>query len=154
MSLLSGRIVVSVVIDAPLARVWEAAADLGSHSEWMADAESISFETDSRSGLGTRMRVATKVGPLRTNDLMEVVEWQEGRSIGVRHSGLITGQGRFVLSPVAGGTQFSWAERLTFPWWLGGPLTASLARPILRWVWHRNLAGLKRLLEGGQLPEK
>lgn len=142
------RISVHVDIDAPLEEVWHEAADLPSHAEWMADAESIEFLSDARSGIGTRMKVATKVGPLRTNDLMEVTEWVEGRSIGVRHSGVVTGRGRFDLSAVAGGTRFSWTEELTFPVYLGGPITAFFAKPVLRWIWQRNLTGLKRRLEG------
>ncbi len=138
----------SVVIDAPLEVVWREAADLPSHVEWMADAESIEFLTETHSGLGTRMKVETVVGPLRTTDFMEITEWEEGRSIGVRHTGLVSGSGHFRLSPVAGGTQFTWTEILTFPWYLGGPVTASFAKPVLGWIWRRNLAGLKRRIEG------
>jgi carbon monoxide dehydrogenase subunit G len=141
------RISVHVDIDAPIEEVWREAADLPSHAEWMADAESIEFLSESRAGVGTRMRVATKVGPLRTNDMMEVTEWVEGRSIGVRHSGVVTGEGRFDLSAVAGGTRFSWTEELTFPVYLGGPITAFFAKPVLRWIWQRNLTGLKRRVE-------
>jgi uncharacterized protein YndB with AHSA1/START domain len=140
-------IVTSVFIRASLDEVWATASDLASHAEWMADAESIVFESDQRTGPGTRMRVATRVGPLRTTDLMEVTEWDEPRAIGVVHRGLVSGEGRFELAAVAGGTRFTWRERLSFPWWLGGPLTAWLARPVLAWVWRRNLAGLKRRLE-------
>ena len=142
------RITVSVDIAAPLETVWGEAADLASHAEWMADAESIEFETPQRSGVGTRMRVATAVGPLRTTDLMEVVEWEEGRSIGVHHRGVVTGTGRFTLAPVGGATRFTWTEELTFPWYLGGPLTALAASPVLAWIWRRNLHGLRRRLEG------
>jgi carbon monoxide dehydrogenase subunit G len=141
------RITVHVDIDAHIDEVWKEAADLPSHAEWMADAESIEFLSDQRSGVGTRMRVATKVGPLRTNDLMEVTEWSEGRSIGVKHSGVVTGEGRFDLSSVAGGTRFSWTEDLTFPILLGGPVTAFFAKPVLGWIWKRNLTGLKQRLE-------
>ena len=143
------RINVHVDIAAPLETVWREAADLQSHAEWMADAESIEFLTDQRSGIGTRMKVATKVGPLRTNDLMEVTEWAEGRSIGVKHSGIVTGAGRFDLARVAGGTRFSWSEDLTFPLHLGGPVTAFFAKPVLGWIWKRNLEGLKERLERG-----
>lgn len=143
------RISVHVDIAAALETVWREAADLPSHAEWMADAESIEFLTDQRSGIGTRMKVATKVGPLRTNDLMEVTEWAEGRSIGVKHSGIVTGAGRFDLARVAGGTRFSWSEDLTFPLYLGGPVTAFFAKPVLGWIWKRNLAGLKKRLERG-----
>lgn len=142
------RITVSVDIDAPIDAVWEAAADLGSHAEWMADAQSIEFLTDQTSGVGTRMQVLTVVGPLRTNDIMEVVEWEERRSIGVKHSGLVTGEGRFLLEDRSPQTRFTWTEELSFPWYLGGRLTAYLARPVLGWVWSRNLGGLRRRLEG------
>jgi len=84
---------VSVVIEAPLGKVWAAVADLESHVEWMADAESITFLTDRRTGLGTRMEVASRVGPLRTTDVMQVTEWVDRRRIGVRHTGLVTGEG-------------------------------------------------------------
>lgn len=139
--------VVSVVIDAPETRVWQAASDLASHTEWMADAESIEFETEQRRGPGTRMRVATRVGPLRTIDVMEVTEWMDHRRIGVAHRGLVSGNGRFELAPLANGTRFTWTEELSFPWWLGGPVTAWFTRPVLAWIWRRNLVGLKRLLE-------
>lgn len=142
------RITQHVDIEAPAGVVWEAAADLGSHGEWMADAESIRFLTDSRSGVGTRMEVLTVVGPLRTRDVMEVTEWVEGETIGVRHQGLVTGTGRFLLEPLSDGTtRFTWTEALRFPWWLGGGLTALAARPVLGWIWRRNLEGLKRRLE-------
>ncbi|MGF1667325.1 MAG: SRPBCC family protein [Acidimicrobiia bacterium] len=143
------RINVHVDIAAPLEDVWREAADLPSHAEWMADAESIEFLTDQRAGIGTRMKVATKVGPLRTTDLMEVTEWSEGRSIGVKHSGIVSGAGRFDLAKVAGGTRFSWTEELTFPLYLGGPATAFFAKPVLGWIWKRNLVGLKDRLERG-----
>ena len=113
----------------------------------MADAESIEFETDQRQGVGTRMRVETRVGPLRTTDVMEVTEWEDSRTIGVRHQGLVTGHGKFILEKSGSGTSFTWNERLTFPLYLGGPLTAVFAKPVLRWIWRRNLEGLRHRIE-------
>jgi carbon monoxide dehydrogenase subunit G len=130
---------VSIDIPAPPDRVWEDVRDLSSHVEWMADAEAITFTSERTSGIGTTFDCETRVGPLHTTDQMEVVEWDEGRTIGVRHVGLVTGTGRFTLEPAAGGTRFSWDERLRVPWWLGG----SLAAPVLRLVWRRNLRRLR-----------
>ena len=138
----------SIDIDAPLDVVWNEAADLPSHVEWMADAESIEFQTDQRSGTGTIMKVETVVGPLRTTDLMEVTDWVDHKSIGVKHTGLVTGEGRFTLSPIAGATRFTWTEELTFPLYLGGPITAFFAKPVLGFIWRRNLKGLKDRIEG------
>ncbi|MEX2279560.1 MAG: SRPBCC family protein [Acidimicrobiia bacterium] len=142
------RITQHVDIAAPLAAVWQAASDLATHDRWMADAESIVFLSEIRSGLGTVMEVRTVVGPFRTTDVMEVTEWEEGRTIGVRHAGLVQGAGRFTLAPMASGTRFTWTEDLTFPIWLGGAVTARLAKPFLGLIWRRNLRGLKAHLEG------
>ena len=133
------RIRVSTLIDASPERVWEDVRDLGSHVAWMADAEAILFTSEQTSGVGTTFDCKTRVGPFRTTDRMEVTEWDEGRAIGVRHVGLVTGRGRFTLEPDARGTRFTWDEQLDIPWWLGG----SLAAPVLRLVWRRNLTRLR-----------
>lgn len=113
----------------------------------MADAESIGFRSREQSGVGAVMEVATRVGPLRTTDVIEVTGWIEGESIEVEHRGLVSGRGRFDLDAVAGGTRFTWTEHLTFPWWLGGPFTAFFATPILAWIWRRNLLRLRLRVE-------
>ena len=140
------RIRVSTTLPAPPSAVWPVVADLASHVDWMADAESIRFTTRRRSGVGTTMEVATRVGPFRLTDVLEVTEWRPGRSIGVRHAGLVGGTGRFTLRRSRlrpRSTRFTWEERLVFPPWLGGPLGATVAAPVLRWVWVRNLRRLR-----------
>lgn len=139
----------SVLVEAPAAAVWVGLSDLASHVEWMTDAERIHFETAATSGEGVRMRVHTRIGPLRTVDLIEVTEWDPPRRIGVSHRGLVRGHGSFDLTALAGGTRITWSEDLMFPMWLGGSVTARIARPILSSVWRRNLTALKRRIEGG-----
>lgn len=140
------RIAVSRVMSVPHDRVWAAIADLGSHARWMKDTEWIVFVGDRRRGEGTRMEARTVVGPLRTIDVMEVVGWDEGRSIEVTHRGLVKGRGELSALPRHDGTHVSWVETLTFPWWLGGGLTAWLARPVLASIWRGNLQRLERSL--------
>ena len=137
------RIRVSTILEAPPDRVWADLADVGSHVEWMADAVAIRFLSDQTTGVGTRFECDTKVGPLRTTDVMEITEWVPGKVMGVRHTGMVTGTGRFTLKKARGRrTQFQWKERLTFPMWMGGPVGAFAAKPVLRWVWRRNLTRL------------
>lgn len=150
------RIRVSVLVEAPPRRVWRDVRDIASHVHWMHDAVAIRFTSRRRSGVGTTFDCDTRVGPLRMTDRMEVTEWRPRRSMGIRHVGVVTGEGRFVLrrAGVAGRrTRFSWDERLVFPWWAGGPLGGAVAGQVLRLVWRRNLRNLKRRVEGA-LPRR
>ncbi|MBK9179237.1 MAG: SRPBCC family protein [Acidimicrobiales bacterium] len=145
-----GRIRVSTVVDATPAEVWEVVRHVGDHVDWMADAEAIRFTSARTSGVGTAFDCDTRVGPLRLTDRMEITEWVDGRSMGVRHVGAVTGTGRFTLEPAPGGrTRFTWEERLVFPWWMGGPVGGAVGGLLLRLVWARNLAGLRRIVEAG-----
>lgn len=148
MSVPSDRaVVVSTVIDAPPSVVWADVCDISSHVAWMADAEAIRFVTDQTSGVGTRFECDTRVGPFRLTDVMEITTWVDEQQMGVRHDGLITGVGEFTLRAHDGGTEFTWSEDLVFPWYFGGPVGAWVARPVLAWVWRRNLRRLEERFE-------
>ena len=137
------RIRVTTILDASPAEVWADVQDIGSHVEWMADATAIRFLGDQTSGTGTRFECDTKVGPITLTDVMEITEWVPGKVMGVRHSGVVTGTGRFTLKKASRGrTQFQWREKLVYPVWLGGPVGAFLSKPVLRWIWRRNLTRL------------
>jgi hypothetical protein len=115
----------------------------------MADAESIVFLSNQRAGIGTRMEVETRFGPLRTSDVMEFTAWDPPDRMAVRHQGLFTGFGEFHLTAAGDATtQVNWREQITFPWFFGGPLGAWMARPIFGWVWRRNLRRLQDRLSG------
>ena len=138
----------AVEIPASPDRVWAELADLGSHHLWMADADDILFEGPQTAGLGTRMLVPTRVGPFRTTDLMTVTEWDVGRAMSVEHVGAVSGSGRFELEPSGTGTRLTWSEQLRFPWWLGGPVGAWLAGPVLKRIWRANLSRLAARVTG------
>ena len=147
------RIEVAADYDATPDEVWRAVEEVDSHVEWMADAEVIRFLTEQTAGVGTRFECVTKVGPIRLTDQMEITEWEDGRAMGVRHSGVVTGNGRFTITPIDGGrrTRFGWEEELTFPWWLGGPLGSAIGGPtVLRRIWQGNLRRLKTRVERGR----
>ena len=144
------RIRVATTIDAPPARVWDDVRDLASHVEWMHDAVAIRFTSRRRAGVGTTFECDTKVGPLRLTDHMEVTEWRTRRAIGIRHVGVVTGEGRFTVRRRGRGrTRFTWDERLHFPIWMGGPLGGAIGGLVLRAVWTRNLRALKKRVERG-----
>ena len=131
---------VETVIPAPIEDVWDDLAVLSSHAEWMHDAERIEFVGDQRDGVGTRLKVLTRVGPFRLMDELLFTGWDPPRRMAVRHEGIVTGDGIFDLRPEGASTRLHWEETLTFPWYLGGRLTELAASVVLRWVWRRNLA--------------
>ena len=138
---------VTVFIAAPRARVWAELADFASHPQWMDDAATVRFLTDRTTGLGTVIEAATRVGPLRAADVMEVVRWEVEQTIVVEHVGAVKGFGRFDIGPSGDGTEMRWVEDLRFPWWMGGSVGLAVARPILRRIWRGSLVRLKERLE-------
>jgi hypothetical protein len=144
------RLQVSIDIAATQQQVWNVLEHVEDHVEWMLDAVAIRFRTDQHRGIGTVFDCDTRVGPFKLVDRMEITEWTEGSVMGVRHVGLVTGTGRFTLTPIDLGrrTRFEWDESLSFPWWLGGRVGALVAgRLVLRAIWTHNLRNLKGIVE-------
>lgn len=124
-------------IGADVETVWDALADIGAHVEWMADAQSIRFTSSRTEGVGTTFECVTKVGPIRLLDRMEVTEWVPEQAMAVRHIGIVTGEGRFTLTPMGSGTGLAWRESLTLPWWLPSWPSSIVLRQIWRWNLRR-----------------
>jgi hypothetical protein len=150
-SLRTPSITVAIDISATPQQVWDVVEPVERHVDWMHDAVAIRFQTEQTRGVGTTFLCDTKVGPIRLVDRMEITEWVPSEVMGVRHVGMVTGTGRFTLTPIDLGrrTRFTWSETLVFPWWLGGPIGALIGgKLVLRQIWKRNLRGLKQLVEG------
>ena len=142
------KVQVSVQIEAPPKVVWKAIEDIGTHVEWMRDAVAIRFTSPQRTGVGTTFDCDTRLGPIRLTDRMTITEWSPGRAMGVDHVGLVRGTGALTLRRSwRGRTRFGWEEQLIFPWWLGGPLGALVAKPVLTAIWRRSLRDLKAMIE-------
>jgi hypothetical protein len=143
------KIRVGIMIEAPPTDTWRVVEQLERHVDWMADAETIRFVGAQTRGEGTTFDCVTKVGPIRLTDRMTVIEWEQGKIVGIEHRGVVTGRGRFTLRRGRHGrTWFQWNERLIFPWWMGGPVGALAAKPVLRRIWRNNLRRLKSIVEG------
>lgn len=143
------QIRVSIDLDAPVAKVWEIVEPIERHVDWMADAVAIRFKGEQTRGTGTEFFCDTKVGPIKLVDQMTITSWVPEREMGVTHTGVVTGTGKFTLEQLdATRTRFTWTESLVFPWWLGGPLGALVGgQLVMKAIWRRNLKALKKLVE-------
>jgi carbon monoxide dehydrogenase subunit G len=124
--------------------VWEYLRSIERHVDWMEDAVAIRFCAAQTEGVGTAFETDTKVGPIRLVDKMVVTDWDPGRAMGIRHTGVVTGTGRFTLAAEGTGTRFTWEEELAFPWWMGRSLGGRAGAPVLRRIWRRNLENLRQ----------
>ncbi len=141
------RIHLCRAIDATPAAVWAELEQVEHHVDWMADAEKITFRSASTRGVGTEIECLTRIGPLSTTDVLRFTAWEPGSRMGIEHTGVVTGRGSFELRPQAGDrTEICWDERLTFPWWMGGPVGEQAARPVMQRIWRGNLRRLAALI--------
>lgn len=143
---MSKTINVYTTINSPLKIVWNEVSKLENHTNWMHDAVKIDFLSENNRGLGAKMKVLTKVGPIRLYDYMTVTEWVEEESIGVDHIGIVKGKGRFKLEKIDDNkTLFIWEETLKFPIYLGSIVGEFFGTPFLKLIWKRNLKNLKEI---------
>lgn len=139
---------VCATIDAPLDEVWQAIERIETHTEWMQDAVTITFESEQRKGVGTAFACLTRVGPFSTTDHFVVTRWVPPTLMAIEHLGAVKGDADFELRAIdATHTEFCWEEHLRFPWWLAGPLGEQVGRPVLRHIWQGNVSRLKAVVE-------
>ena len=112
----SNHIAMSLVIDAPIEKVWEALADWESQGDWMLQT-TVEVTSDIREGVGTSIAAFTGVGKLGIMDHMTVTSWNPPHVCDVVHTGkIIKGTGRFELTALsAQSTRFDWAEEILAP---------------------------------------
>ncbi len=127
--------------------LWEELRHIDRHVNWMNDAVAITFLSPSAEGVGTKFSCLTKIGPFKTTDIMTITQWEDSRTMGVEHVGLVKGSGTFQIVPHREGSTITWQESLTFPWWMLGSFGSLAASPILRVIWKKNLKNLNEIIE-------
>ena len=79
---------------------------------------------------------------------MTFTKWEEKKSIGVDHIGIVTGKGEMQLEKVdENTTKFKWIETLKFPLYFGGPIGEIIGKPVIKLIWKENLKNLKKEIE-------
>jgi hypothetical protein len=112
----SNHIAMSVVIKAPIEKVWAAVADWESQGDWMLQT-TVDVTSQIREGVGTTIAAFTGIGKIGVMDHMVVTSWQPPHICDVLHTGkIIKGTGRFELVVIdAETTRFDWSEEILAP---------------------------------------
>jgi hypothetical protein len=112
----SNHIAMSLVINAPIEKVWAALADWESQGDWMLQT-TVEVTSDIREGVGTSIAAFTGFGKLGIMDHMTVTGWEPPYVCDVLHTGkIIKGTGRFQLTSLsAQSTRFDWSEEILAP---------------------------------------
>jgi hypothetical protein len=112
----SNHIEMSLVINAPIQKVWAALADWESQGKWMLQTK-VEVTSQIREGVGTKISAFTGIGKLGVMDHMVVTSWQPPFICDILHTGkIIKGTGRFELveiDPLT--TRFNWSEEILAP---------------------------------------
>lgn len=145
------RIEASTHIEAAPQRVWDVLVDWERQADWMADARSVVVRSHDREGIGVTVRCRTNILGFVVNDDLEVTDWAEPTTLGMRHLGpLIQGAGAFELTATPYGTRVVWWEEAEVPLGAVGDAVAGLVVvPWVNRVFRRSLARLKRTCENG-----
>ena len=112
----SNHIAMSLIIKAPIEKVWAALADWESQGDWMLQT-TVEVTSQIREGVGTTIAAFTGIGKFGVMDHMIVTSWQPPHICDVLHTGkIIKGTGRFQLSAIdADTTRFDWSEEILTP---------------------------------------
>ena len=137
----------TVVIDAPIERVWAVIADIERQPEWMLDLKSVRILTPPPVGVGTMAEGTVRILGLTVTDPITITEFAPPHRFAIRHEGTYSGEGVITLDPRTGGagTIVRWDETLVAP--VLPHLADRIGRPIFGAVFQKDLNALRDRLE-------
>ncbi len=137
----------SVVVDAPIERVWQVLADIEGQPRWMADMKAVRIDGAGDVGVGTRAEADVRIFGLQVLDPITITAFDPPRHFAIRHEGRFTGHGDIRLDPGPDGgtTIVRWSETIVPPWL--PHLGAFVLAAVLGRVFRADLERLRELVE-------
>jgi hypothetical protein len=149
----SGEVTATVVVAAPIERVYAAFTAWERQGEWIPRTDVRVVQGDG--GAGSVVEAVTRVGPAVLRDEMLVDRLDPPYQVRVVHRGpLLRGPGVMRCTPLQGGarTQMVWHEWFQIPAGLPGRLTWSVLWPGSKASLTLALRRFARMVEAGTLP--
>jgi Polyketide cyclase / dehydrase and lipid transport len=132
--------------------VWELITDFEHQDDWMLEASDFVVTSEQPEGVGATAEATISIAGITTRDRVEVIAWEPGRRLGIRHLGWVRGEGNVYLTGLPDGrTHFYWREELEPPIGMLGAVGMSMFKPLMGRVFRRDariLAGLVRARAG------
>ena len=143
-----------IVVDAPVARVWDALVDIEAQPRWMREMVEVRLLTPPPVAVGTRGEATVRILGITVTDPVEVVELRPPVRFAIQHEGLFTGGGVIDLESGADGTTtiVRWEETLIAP--LLPHLWARASVPVMEGLFQGDLERFRSLIESGELPRR
>jgi uncharacterized membrane protein len=137
----------SVVIRAPAEVVWTYLVDWENLDRWMTEARGFKVTSPHRKGVGVTAQATISIAGITTTDPVRVSRWEPPFVLEIEHLGWVSGFGLMRCVPEWSGTRVLWKETLNPPLGILGAAGLRVFKPIMRRVFEKDLALLKRLVE-------
>ena len=145
-------ILATLVVRAPIERVWDVLTDIEGQPRWMDDMKAVRILTPPPTGVGTKAEGDIRIFGIGVLDPITITAFDRPSRFAVRHEGTFTGDGVIQLESSADGpggpaTTARWTETIVPP--LFPHLGALVMAPLLRSIFQRDLENLRDLIETG-----
>ena len=127
--------------------VWRLVTDWENQGDWQLEARDFVVTSTEREGLGVTAEATVSIGGITTRDVAEVVAWEPGKLLGIKHGGWVSGEGELHLTALGSDrTHVFWVERLFPPLGIAGAVGLTAFKPLLSRTFQRDLRVLQGLV--------
>ena len=146
------HIELTVAVNAPAQKVWDAITNWEAQSQWMLGTKVWPVDGDG-TGVGGKIEAFTGIWRIGFLDTMEITIWEAPARCDVLHTGrVVRGTGTFeVISISPTSSNFVWSEDLDIPLGILGKVGFTLLRPGFVFGVRKSLEKFARLVEQGAL---
>lgn len=141
------ELTMSAVIRAPIGAIWNYLVDWEGLHRWMSELSALRITSSIREGVGVEGVASVRIGGITTTDRIRVTAWERPSWLTIEHLGWVSGSGVMICEETAGGTAFSWTERLQPPWGLLGWAGMQMLRPLIKRTFSADVTRLRELAE-------
>lgn len=139
----------TIVIDAPIERVWAELADVEGQPRWMHEMKAVRLLTPGPIGVGLVCEADVRIFGITVTDPVRITGFEPPHRYAISHDGAFSGHGVITLESGADATTtiVRWDEVLVPP--VFAHLGALVMAPALGAIFQADLVSFKELVEAG-----